>query len=64
MALSRLVGTGVKQAILCHLSEENNSPALAYNTVKKVLFKNGITEGEEICVDVAYQHKVGTVFNL
>lgn len=60
--LSSLVHTGVKQAILCHLSEENNSPILAYNTVKNVLMENNIVEGEEICVDVAYQHKVGTIF--
>lgn len=63
-ALLHLVKTGVKQAILCHLSEENNSPNLAYNTVKNILKKYGVIEGENIFIDVAYQHKVGTIFNL
>lgn len=63
-ALSSLVSTGVRQAVLCHLSEENNSPALAYNTVRDFLYKNGAIEGKHIFIDVAYQHKIGTIFNL
>ncbi len=62
-ALISLVKTGVKQAILCHLSEENNTPELAYNTVKTLLQRQGIIEGEHICVDVAFQNQVGTLFN-
>ena len=30
---------------------------------KKVLSDNGIVEGEHVCVDVAFQDRVGTVFN-
>lgn len=62
-ALAHLVKTGVKQAILSHLSPENNTPVLAYTTVKNVLRENGIIEGDHICVDVAYQDQVGTIFN-
>lgn len=62
-AISKLVKTGVLQVVLSHLSEENNSPMLAYSTVKKILSDNGIIEGKHVCVDVAYQHKVGTIFN-
>lgn len=62
-ALVKLVPTGVKQVILSHLSEENNTPSLAYNTVKKILERHGIIEGQNICVDVAFQHQIGTIFN-
>ena len=63
-AICYLVKNGVKQIVLAHLSEENNTPELAYSTVKAILFKNGIIEGEHVCVDVAYQNKIGTIFNL
>ena len=62
--ISYLVKKGVKQVVLAHLSEENNTPQLAYTTVKNVLFKNGIIEGEHVFVDVCYQDKIGTIFNL
>ena len=62
-ALVQLVKTGVKQVILSHLSEENNTAILAYSTVKKILQNNNIVEGEHICVDVAFQDKIGTIFN-
>lgn len=56
--------TGTKQVVLCHLSEENNSPMLAYSTVKQVLLENDIIEGTHIAVDVAMQHTVGSLFKL
>ncbi len=62
--ITELVGGGLKQIILSHLSEENNTPLLAYTTVKQVLQKNGIIEGEHVCVDVATQHKIGTFFEI
>lgn len=62
-ALASLVKTGVKQVILCHLSEENNTPELAYNTIKTLLKRQGIIEGDNVCVDVAFQNQVGTIFN-
>ena len=37
---------------------------LAYTTIKKVLESNGIIEGDNVYVDVAYQEKIGTIFNL
>lgn len=62
--ISQLVGTGTKQIVLAHLSEENNTPTLAYNTVKNELYKNGIIEGEHIFIDVSTQHEMGNLFNL
>lgn len=63
-ALATLVPTGVKQVILSHLSEENNTPMLAYSTVKKVLASYGIEEGVHVFVDVATQNKIGTMFEI
>lgn len=63
-AICYLVTKGVKQVVLSHLSEENNTPELAYSTVKNILFKNGIIEGEHVCIDVSYQDKIGTIFEL
>lgn len=64
LAIVSLVSTGLKQVVLSHLSEENNSPNLAYNTIRKVLSEHGIEEGKNLFVDVAQQRNVGTMFHL
>jgi len=61
--IARLVGD-TNQIILGHLSEENNSPTLAYNTIKTGLAKKGIIEGKNIFVDVAYQHRMSNIFEI
>lgn len=53
-----------QQVVLSHLSEENNSPSFAYSYIKNKLDKVGIVEGENIFIDVAMQHKIGTIFNI
>ncbi len=54
----------VKQVVLAHLSEENNSPELAYKTVVEYLKAINVTVGENIFVDVADPYKIGTIFHL
>ena len=44
MALAQLRATGVKNAVLGHLSKENNFPPLAVATVQGVLEEAGITD--------------------
>ena len=61
--IAELVGS-TNQIILGHLSEENNNPLLAYNTVKQQLAKMGIVEGKNIFVDVAFQNKIGHIFEI
>ena len=63
-AIVELALNGTKQVVLCHLSEENNTPMLAYSTVKQVLLENDIIEGTHIAVDVAMQNSIGTYFKL
>jgi len=63
-AISKLAGLGVQQVILAHLSSENNSPTLAYSTVKDFLAKKGLIEGQDISIDIALQDKVSNVFQV
>lgn len=62
--IGEIFSTNLKQVILAHLSEENNTPQLAYDTVKSELLKYGIVEGKHIYVDVAMQHSIGHLFDL
>ena len=61
--ISQLVG-GTSQIVLGHLSEENNSPSLAYSQIKTFLAQKGIVEGTNIFIDVATQNKIGNVFEI
>ena len=63
-AVAKLALTGTKQVVLAHLSEENNTPKLAYSTITNYLNSHGITEGVNIKIDVADPYKIGTIFNL
>ena len=61
--ICQLVG-GTNQIILGHLSEENNSPSLAYNSIKTFLAEKGIIEGKHIFIDVASQNKISNIFEI
>jgi len=62
LAIYELAKRNVQQVILAHLSEQNNSPGLAYRFVCDFLAAKGITEGVDISVDVATQDEVGMLF--
>lgn len=68
MASAKVVCTlaenNVKQVVLAHLSPENNTPELCYNTVCEYLLAMGITPGVNIKIDVAPSQTLGTVFVL
>lgn len=59
LALSK---SSVGQVILAHLSEENNSPRVAYTTIKDFLTQNGVIEGRDIFIDIAPQHAIGNLY--
>ena len=63
-AIARLHQAHVSQVILAHLSEKNNTPTLAYQTVKQYLQTQGITEGKDIFIDVALQSQIGNCYCL
>lgn len=50
--------------ILGHLSQDNNTPALAYETVKEILEQNAWPVGERIHLDLAYRSRVGKLYRL
>lgn len=56
-ALISLKDTNVKQIVLAHLSEHNNTKELAFNTAVQALNSVGLTEGKDIKIHVADQYK-------
>lgn len=63
-AIYELIMGGTKQFVLAHLSENNNTPHVAYNTVCGYLLNKGVVEGEHMFIDIALQDRVGTLFTL
>ena len=62
--IAQLYQAHVSQIILAHLSEKNNTPTLAYETVKQFLQTQGIIEGKDIFIDVALQSQIGNCYTL
>lgn len=59
--LSQLAGSNVKNVILAHLSEQNNTKELAFNSAMNVLNEKGLVEGKDISVFVADQYENGII---
>ena len=51
----KLVQAGVKRVILAHLSQDNNTPQTAYNTVMSAMTAAQIRQGKDVKLDIAYQ---------
>jgi phosphoribosyl 1,2-cyclic phosphodiesterase len=64
LAVYELAKINVGQIILAHISEETNSPTLAYTFMCDFLARKGIVEGTDISIDVACQHKVGKLYTI
>lgn len=56
--------SGVKQIVLAHLSEENNTPEICYNTICTYLESVGIIEGVNIKIEISPPHDMGALFVL
>ena len=63
-ALLTLVKTGTRAVFLSHLSQDNNLPELAYNTVCGALYEAGYDVGEDIRVTVSRRDKVSDMLVL
>jgi phosphoribosyl 1,2-cyclic phosphodiesterase len=48
--IASIYSTKLKEVWLCHLSNDNNRPELAYSTVEQCLEKNGIYVGNHIAL--------------
>ncbi len=51
-----------EMVLLGHLSQENNFPELAYETVKEILVSNKIQVGTDICIDLTYRDKESKIY--
>jgi len=57
-ALGEIISGSTRQVVLAHLSEVNNTPELAFNSVVEILTDCGVNENTEISVAPRYQvHK-------
>jgi len=59
-----LADSGTKNILLAHLSQENNTPLLAQDTVGSMLRENGFAPGKDITLDVASPFTPGDVYKL
>ncbi len=59
----KLVVTGTRQVVLSHLSRDNNSPDIAFDTITNTLSTFGILEGKHVMIDVATS-RPGVMFKL
>lgn len=54
----KLLNSGTKKIMLGHLSDENNTPGIAYETSKNILEKAGAKIGRDIELCVAERYKI------
>lgn len=62
--IEQLALNGTRQIVLAHISENSNTPVLAYNTAKAYLTTKNIFEGIHIRIDVASQYTRDTIFKI
>lgn len=59
-----LARTGTRKIVLGHLSNTNNTPQIAKETVKAVLENEGFNVGKNILLDVAKRHSIGNIYKI
>jgi phosphoribosyl 1,2-cyclic phosphodiesterase len=59
---SRLVSAGTRKIVLAHLSRENNTPRLAWDTVDNALKIHGVTVGGDVALDTAPADDMGKIY--
>lgn len=63
-ALTALGETGVRHALLGHLSHENNTPELAMGTVTEQLKSRGVVNGRDIYIDMTWRDRAGGMYTV
>jgi phosphoribosyl 1,2-cyclic phosphodiesterase len=61
---TRLAETGTRRIVLAHLSKENNTPRLAFETVGGALRKRGAVVGGDVELDTAPADSMGRIYIL
>lgn len=62
--LGDLVSGNGEIVLLGHLSQDNNLPELAYETVKRFILEQGIDANKDIVLDLTYRDKVTKVYDI
>ena len=62
--LERNYHYGMKNIFLCHLSQENNDPKVAYDTVSDHLMEIGVMPGRDLNLCVLERTTPSAVFTL
>jgi phosphoribosyl 1,2-cyclic phosphodiesterase len=57
-----LASSGTRQIVLAHLSDENNTPALAFDTAAHALTRGGAAVGDDVTLDVAPKDRFGKMY--
>lgn len=60
--LAKLMAAGCTRFSLCHISQENNAPALALQSVQTALLQSGTAPAPDAVVQAARRHEVSPVF--
>ncbi|HEY8443586.1 MAG TPA: MBL fold metallo-hydrolase [Clostridia bacterium] len=63
-ALTELITQSGRQVILAHLSQENNTPELAYTITANALKSRGIMVGKDVKLCVASQYELGEILSV
>jgi len=53
---------GTRQILLGHLSDENNTPHLAFESVNEHLKSNNIAVGQDVLLDVATRNETSKIY--
>ena len=59
-----LAKSGTRYFALCHLSEQNNTPELAFGVVANALTNSGFEVEKSVFIRLTYQYKIGNNFYL
>lgn len=62
--LTELALAGTKQFFLGHLSQENNTPACAFETAERMLAERDLKVGQDVALSVAYRDRYSRVVTL
>lgn len=62
--IAKLSGTGTKLVVLSHISENSNTPYLAFNTIKNYLDEKNINIEKDIKIGINYQNKLNTIYKI
>jgi phosphoribosyl 1,2-cyclic phosphodiesterase len=54
----------VGSVLLGHLSRENNTPELAYETVRSMMSLENMVVGEDVLLDLTYRDRMGTLYRI